>query len=1026
MFLMCSCTNGETPSESSQPSSDPISTTSSEDISSETSESSEETSSSESSIESSSESSSSSSSSEESIPQSLIDVTKDISLLPNRSVNVVLEGESEGLNVSIQNEDIVDVVVKNKNEISVIGLMEGNTRVEVLNKEYRYIINVECIDLSITNEASYVEKGQTLQVTLSKNVNASYEIDNDEIASISETGIITAHKEGTFKLSVKYKEIILEKDFDTYVRKTTLDCFNRNNPLIHYLGRNYHENKVVRMDNEGSGFEVYFEGTSLKATMSGKSGSWYGYTMVSVLVDDEIDTTKRIITLNKGSKEFEYTLVENLTPGFHRVKMLKRTENLSTYLTLFKLETNGKFHPVNKENCLKMEVYGDSITAGYGNLRGELSDQTSAKLQSGLQTYASYTALALGAELNIQARSGIGMYTANNDIGEGNHVKDYYDKVNYDGEHHWNFDNYTPDIVLINLGTNDYWDPKFNSTTFLTSYINTVTSLANTYGEETSFILLSGLMEQEVNDYVVQLKTTLQHSLPNKFYSYQFSKCAGGHPLCSEHAKASDELIRLIKANHLDVIPQREEKVVIIPEATDQVVNSSTVVELLDEIKSDSEIYANLINNQKVKLEKIDNFHYQLNLESQAEGDLDVYFTIDDNPEYASEHYIVHVRKDFSDKVLLDTFPASPVEEDEGEFGWTVTAHLNEEVVNIVDESNLTVTSSNWLAGMVVRDSNERDNLKISATIKFGSAISDYTQAFAGLVPYYLDDSNFVVAYLQWDASGNIRGIGCTGIIEGQDIGWNDFFSMTGFDTDPQAGIEFALTRNGTLLTVECGGKSESQNIAGMSGDTEKVGVWNYCENNPVTYSGFTEIHQDRVIDETWKFTSHLFEGEMTVNAQDNVTLRNEGNWMAGFAVRETGLTDNYYISATLTCPKDSFENSEDVTLGLLPYYLNDNNFVVTYLQWNNGVIKSIGCTGRLNGADIGWNDCWTFANIESTLSTGQTFKVSREGATLTLEYGGKTGTITLSGLNGAENSCCGLYSNKTTTTFSNIVIASK
>ena len=85
----------------------------------------------------------------------------------------------------------------------------------------------------------------------------------------------------------------------------------------------------------------------------------------------------------------------------------------------------------------------------------------------------------------------------------------------------------------------------------------------------------------------------------------------------------------------------------------------------------------------------------------------------------------------------------------------------------------------------------------------------------------------------------------------------------------------------------------------------------------------------------------------MTVNSPNNVTLTNAGNWMAGFAVKECIYADNYYISATLTCPSDNFAASEDVSLGLVPYYVNDNNFVVVYLQWTDSrVIKSIGCTG--------------------------------------------------------------------------------
>ncbi len=952
-------------------------------------------------------------------------IEREISLLPNHQVDAEIENDGGSLDVSIQDESLIDVVVRNKNRISIIALAEGSTTVRVSAGRRQYVFSVQCIDLRIANEESYVENGRTLQINLSKNVAATYEIDNEDVATVDENGLIRALKEGIFELKVKYKDIVLSRVFDTYVRKSEIDVFNRKNPLVHYLGRNYHANKKVRMDNEGSGFEVYFEGTELKAILSGNSSSWYGYTMVSVLVDDEIDTTKRVVTLNRSSKEAEYVLVNNLTPGFHRVRVMKRTENLSTYMTLVKLATDGKFHPVNKGDVLKMEVYGDSITAGYGNLRGDLDDQTSAVYQSGLQTYASYTALELGAELNIQARTGIGMYTANNSIGTGNHVKDHFDKVSYDGQYYWNFDNYHPDVVLINLGTNDYWDTRFNEQTFLDSYCNTVNSLASLYGAETAFVFLSGLMEQEVNAFVLKAKDRLT-SLSNPIYTYQFSRCEGGHPLYGEHAKASDELIKLIKENHLDAIRSEHETERIVPESQGETVTSVTTVKLLDQIKEDSVLYAN-IGTEKRELTKISPFVYQLALPARAEGDLDVTFTIDDNEEYTSDHYTIHVRKNFSDEVVLDTFLAAPIDEDLGECGWTISNHLFDETVTVIDESNIVVMNTNWLAGLVVRDSNEGDDLKISATIRFDHAIEDYTQAFAGLVPYYLDDNNFVTVYLQWDSAGSIRGLGCTGIIEGRDIGWNDFFSVTGFVTNPTAGIDLAVTRNGSSLTAECGGKTETKHIAGMSGDTEKVGTWNYCADNAVTYANFTETHQDAAPEEaTWEFTSHLFDGTMTVNAANNVTLYNNGNWMAGFAVKETSLTDNYYISATLTCASDNFAASDDVTLGLLPYYVNDNNFVVVYLQWTDSrVIKSMGCTGRINGADLGWNDEWGFANVQSTLASGQTMKVMRQNTRLTVEYGGKSGTITLSKLSGMENSFCGLYSNKTATTFSDIVIAS-
>ena len=951
-------------------------------------------------------------------------ISSSVSMLPHSSYDLELTNGGEEVAINIENKDLLDVVVKDKNLVSIVALAEGTSKVNVLTDLYDYEVEVECLDLKITNTESYISVGNNLQISLSKNVPVTYEIDDTSIAEVSSSGFIRAKKEGVFTLKVTYKDIVISKDFDTYIRKNELDIFNRNNPFIHYLGRNFHENKKVRMDNEGSGFEVVIEGTKLLGTFSAKSASYYGYTMVSVLVDDEIDTTKRVVTLNKSAREYEYTLVENLTPGFHTIKVLKRTENLSTFMTLSNLKTDGKFHPVNKGDVLKMEVYGDSITAGYGNLRGSLSDQTSAIYQSGLQTYASYTAFALGAEINIQARSGIGLYTANNTIGEGHHVKDYYNRVNYDGEHYWNFDNYTPDIVLINLGTNDYWDSAhFNSETYITNYVNFVTSLASNYGDDTSFVLLSGLMEQEVNQFVLQVKLRLA-SLPNQVFTYQFSKCNEGHPVYPEHAKASDELVRLIRQNHLDVIHHHEDSKVI-PESAGETITASLKVKLQDEILEDSSLFVN-VNNHKMPLTKEDAFTYSGSITNVVEGDYPVYFTIDDNAVYRSNDYIAHARKNYVDEIVLDTFLNSPVEDD-SVFGWTVTSHIFEEEVTITSETQVTVMNKNWLAGMVVRDSIEGDNYKLSTTVKFANAITDYTQSYAGFVVYYLDDSNFVVAYLQWDSTGAIRGIGCTGLMDGQSIGWNDFFGITGFETNPTTGIDFAVTRNGTKLTVECGGKSESQNISGLEGDSYKVGVWNSTsEVNPVTYSNFTEVHAEVPVDPDWRYVAGLNPGSMTVNSTNSVTLTNTSNWLAGFAIKELARGDNYSISATLKCSKDSFVASEDVVIGFVPYYVNNNNFVVVYLQWNDqGKIKSMGCTGMINGQDIGWHDNWNYQNLDTTLATGQYLTVTRSGATLSIQFGGVSGNISISNIQDASSGYVGLYSNNTTTTFNDIIITS-
>ena len=948
--------------------------------------------------------------------------------LPNQAVNVQLNNaNNEEISLKVGDSNICKVAIINNRQIEITTLSEGKTTVEVKAGSYKSKIDVECLNLDINNEENHVDVGNTITLSLTKDVDAEISIDNQEIASL-EGKTIKGLKEGTFNVTVKYGDIIIKKAFDTYQYKNTIDELNRNNPFIHYLGRNYHAYGEVKMDNEGSGFEVYFKGTSLKATLSGKFGSWYGNTMISVLVDDEIDTTKRVITLSKGAKNYEYTLVENLTNDFHRVKVLKRTENLSTYMTLTKVTTDGKFYPVQNEDKLKIEVYGDSISAGYGNLREDLTDTTSAKYQSGLQTYAAYTAFALDAEINIQARSGIGMYTANNSIGDGNHVKDHFDKVNYDGINHWNFDNYTPDIVLINLGTNDYWDAShFNESSYISYYIQTVKSLSEAYGSETSFILLSGLMEQEVNTFVVKVKNQLLTQIPNKVFSLQFNKCEEGHPKYTEHALASDQLVKLIKENNLNVIHKHSEESSI-PVSKGEDVKSSFNVKLQDELPENTTLWANLPNNEKVQMTKIDSFTYNASI-NMKEGDYEVYFTLNNDENFSEANNVkhtLHIRKDYIDSITLDTFLSMPEKEDDSQFGWTMTDHLNAGEFTATDSANVTVKNENWLAGFVVKDTELEDNYTLSATIKADNEITDYANAFAGFVVYYASATDYVVVYLQWNADGSIRGIGCTGMLEGADIGWNDFFSISGtyVMTD---GVDFKVSRNGTTLKVELGDQSESQDIAKMSGATEKVGIYAEYSGTSFTYNNFAQVAHEKEVSNVWTYSSHLNEGTMTENNDGTITLYNSNNWLAGYAIKETGLSDNYYVSATLKCDVDAYTSSDDVVIGLVPFYINDKNFVAVYLQWDaNKLIKSLGCTGIIGGNDIGWNDMWGFANISTSLVAGQTLKVTRSNKQLTCEFANITGSVTLSSLDGMANKYIGLYSNKTTTTFSNIQFESK
>jgi hypothetical protein len=68
-----------------------------------------------------------------------------------------------------------------------------------------------------------------------------------------------------------------------------------------------------------------------------------------------------------------YVLAENLPFAFHRIRVYKRTESSCSLTGWTNLRTDGNFCHIAKRNQLKIEFYGDSITAGNG-VEGNLGD----------------------------------------------------------------------------------------------------------------------------------------------------------------------------------------------------------------------------------------------------------------------------------------------------------------------------------------------------------------------------------------------------------------------------------------------------------------------------------------------------------------------------------------------------------------------------------------------------------------------------------------------------------------------------
>lgn len=782
------------------------------------------------------------------------------------------------------------------------------------------------------------------------------------------------------------------------------------------------------MNNIGSGFEVKFYGTSLDATLNGWYGAWYGKTMISILVDGETDTSKKKMTLTYGTTDTTYNLVKNLPMGEHTVKVLKRTEGISTEMSLVDISTDGYFKKVDKTPKLKIEVYGDSITAGYGNLRGNIADTTSSQYQNGLQTYATYAASELGAEINVQARTGLGLYTAGN-IEKGYNCVDIYNYDTFEGVYEWNMNDYIPDIVIINLGTNDSWNtPIFNSETYMSEYMNFIYNLVEIYGNDTAFILCSGFMETEVKSYIETIIPYLEDNIDNPVYQLTFDKCKGGHPLFEEHFEGSKKLVKLIKDNNLDVIHEHKEEPTF-KEAKDVTANYTLDVEVKDLFPSYANLYVKGLGEQSIKLTQKSTFVYSANI-NLKEGDYEISFNIDNNDEYSEvlyETHIAHVRNYGKETIKINSFNEYPVDPapHKDTFGWSISKRLFEATLSAVSEKELTVSNTNWMAAFTTHQTSLKDNYEFSATIKSTVTGAD-TDAYIGLLPYYIDDHNFVVVYLQFVSKGILKSMGCTSQSNGTDIGWNDYWSFANEPIDLNAGVKLTVIRSGKNLTIKLNDKSETKPIACMTKDNTNYGVWTYGAVS--TYSNieikeYVDDPNEHTDTPKWFDSGHLFELTYNVDENDNITMTNQ-NWQAGFILTSCEYSDNYSIKATIKATKQTYINTDDVFIGFVPLYIDSSNYVVVYLQWNeSSKIKSIGVTGRIDNNDLGWNDIWTFAGVDTDLLTGEEMIVSRSGATITVTFKKITGSVQINSLASLDNAFIGVWSQKTIVTYTNLSI---
>ena len=253
------------------------------------------------------------------------------------------------------------------------------------------------------------------------------------------------------------------------------------------------------------------------------------------------------------------------------VRVLKLSECADSTLGIAAVVSDTKPEPT-EEKVFRVEFVGDSITCGYG-VDGVLGDLYSTSNEDATKAYAYLAAQDLDVDYSLVSFSGYGIISGYTELEVPRTeclVPDYYktmgnsygkfaDRVD-PASVSWDFDSFSADVVVINLGTNDASYCRENPErhrAFIDEYKrflgdvrehNKIAVILCTLGIMDD--RLNGAMQKAVEEYVEESgDADVRSMLFTPQNMEQDGAAVDWHPSAVTHRKAANKLIEYMREN---------------------------------------------------------------------------------------------------------------------------------------------------------------------------------------------------------------------------------------------------------------------------------------------------------------------------------------------------------------------------------------------------------------------------------------------------------------------------------------------
>lgn len=337
---------------------------------------------------------------------------------------------------------------------------------------------------------------------------------------------------------------------------------------VKFLGRSYFDKDVLWMCFSSTGASLKVNAKYLEVQIAGDNGA----------SKSNKDSAARVVVFVNGERKADEMILkqdqtivvfDEVKPVTGEVQILKVSESANSVAGIRSIITDGEgsISPASAKK-MKIEFIGDSITCGYGVDDLNQNHHFATSTEDNTKTYAYKAAQSLNADYSMVSISGWGVISGYTSGAKNPNsvLPKVYDKIGFtygntfNGKQpaniQWDFKKFVPDVVVINLGTNDHSYTKNNKARveeFEKGYISFLKMIRGKNPNSKILCVLGSMgadlfpaIENAVKEYKTTENDSLVYTLKLPNQNMADGIAADWHPSEKTHTKAAAILVNKI------------------------------------------------------------------------------------------------------------------------------------------------------------------------------------------------------------------------------------------------------------------------------------------------------------------------------------------------------------------------------------------------------------------------------------------------------------------------------------------------